>query len=189
MTEAAAFGEGLSDPEAATRYFRRLLDRLAERIGWTGAPLRTRIFRHTYCAARLQTLDRGEPVAPYTVQRELGHDSGDMVNLVYGHLGRMRHRSSVVEYRVEQWESVLGERVRHVEERCRDAEPRSGRGPKTRITEETRAAVLEIAKREPAWGRDRVAAVLRERGHSISKFSVRRSSSEKGSPTRRSAGT
>jgi integrase len=168
------FPMGPPADEQPVQDVRKLLDRLAERIGWKGAPLRTRIFRHTYCAARLQTLDRGEPVAPYTVQRELGHDSGDMVNLVYGHLGRMRHRSSVVEYRVEQWESVLGERVRHVEERCRNAEPRSGRGPKARITEETRAAVLEIAKREPAWGQDRVAAALRERGHSISQFSVRR---------------
>jgi hypothetical protein len=29
------------------------------------------MFRHTYCAARLQTLDRGAPVAPHTVAKEL----------------------------------------------------------------------------------------------------------------------
>jgi integrase len=36
------------------------------------------MFRHTHCAARLQTLDRGAPVGPYTVARELGHDSTAM---------------------------------------------------------------------------------------------------------------
>ena len=57
------------------------------------------MFRHTYCAARLQTLDRGAPVSTYTVARELGHSSEAMVRRVYAHLGQVRHRSEVVEYR------------------------------------------------------------------------------------------
>ncbi len=69
------------------------------------------MFRHTYCAARLQTLDRGAPVSDYTVAKELGHGGRAMVERVYGHLGQIRHRSEVVEYRSEQHEEVLGERL------------------------------------------------------------------------------
>ena len=61
-----------------------------------------------YCAARLQTLDHGQPISVYTVSRELGHTSTDMVQRIYAHLGAVRHRSEVVKYRVEQHEEVLG---------------------------------------------------------------------------------
>jgi integrase len=67
--------------------------------------------RHTYCCARLATLDRGAPVSQDTVARELGHSSTDLVQEVYGHLGTVRHRSGVVEYRVEQHAEILGERL------------------------------------------------------------------------------
>ena len=43
-------------------------------------------------------------MSPYTVSRELGHGSEEMVRRVYSHLGTVRHRSEVVEYRVEQFE-------------------------------------------------------------------------------------
>jgi integrase len=68
------------------------------------------MFRHSYCAARLQTLDNGAPVGPSTVARELGHGSTAMVEKVYSHLGTLRHRSEVVEYRVEQHAAALEER-------------------------------------------------------------------------------
>jgi integrase len=48
------------------------------------------MFRHTYCAARLQTLDQGAPVSVYTVAKELGHGGETMVRRVYGHLGHVR---------------------------------------------------------------------------------------------------
>ncbi len=70
------------------------------------------MFRHTYCAARLQTLDRGAPVSTYTVARELGHESEAMVRRVYAHLGEVRHRSEVVEYRVAQHLEQVGERLK-----------------------------------------------------------------------------
>jgi hypothetical protein len=35
-----------------------------------------------------------------------------MVERVYAHLGAVRHRSEVVEYRVEQHEEALGDRLR-----------------------------------------------------------------------------
>jgi hypothetical protein len=69
------------------------------------------MFRHTYCAARLQTLDHGAPVSPYTVARELGHGSTAMVEKVYSHLGPFRQRGDVVEYRIEQHAATLGDRL------------------------------------------------------------------------------
>jgi integrase len=78
------------------------LDRIAIRAGLQANSLRTKMFRHTYCAGRLQTLDRGAPVSTYTVARELGHESEVMVRRVYAHLDEVRHRTEVVEYRVAQ---------------------------------------------------------------------------------------
>jgi len=93
------------------RDIRGLLDRLGTRAGWKPGEVRAKMFRHTYCAARLQTLDHGAPVGPYTVARELGHGSTTMVEKVYSHLGTVRHRSEVVEYRVEQHTATLGDRL------------------------------------------------------------------------------
>lgn len=69
------------------------------------------IFRHTYCAARLQTLDGDAPVSPYTVGKELGHSGDALVRRVYGHLGTVRHRSEVLEYPVERVTSRVGKRM------------------------------------------------------------------------------
>jgi integrase len=118
--------------EAMLTDWRGTLDRIALRAGFweyvlgpdgepvkdkKGQPrqrgvIRSRMFRHTYCAARLQTLDGGAPVSPFTVSRELGHGSGTMVEEVYAHLGTIRHRSEVVEYRIEQQAAALGERLK-----------------------------------------------------------------------------
>jgi integrase len=93
------------------RDFRKPLDAIAERAGWKAGEIRSRMFRHTYCAARLQTLDQGAPVSPYTVAKELGHGGDHLVKRIYGHLGTVRHRSEVVEYRVENHREVLGDRL------------------------------------------------------------------------------
>jgi len=61
------------DPEGMVVDVRKALDRIAGRAGWDSGDIRTKMFRHTYCAARLQSLDRGAPVSEYTVSRELGH--------------------------------------------------------------------------------------------------------------------
>lgn len=82
--------------------WRGTLDRVAVRAGWKKGEIRSRMFRHTYCAARLQTLDGGAPISPFTVSRELGHGSGAMVERIYSHLGAIRHRSESVEYRIDQ---------------------------------------------------------------------------------------
>ena len=55
--------------------------------------------RHTYIASRLQTMDNGHPVSPYTVMKEAGHKSFAMIEKHYGHLLETRHRIPVVEYR------------------------------------------------------------------------------------------
>ena len=100
-----------SGEEAPLRETRRLLDRVAKRVGWKAGEIRHRLFRHTYCAARLQTLDHGAPVSLYTVSRELGHGSEEMVRRVYAHLGTVRHRSQVVEFRAEQHFERLGDQL------------------------------------------------------------------------------
>ena len=115
-----------SGQEAMLTDCRKLLNHLAERAGlarprcddagrpivkggWPvyDLPLRTKMFRHGYCSARLQTLDGDAPVSPFTVVRELGHSSPAMVNRVYGHLGTVRHRAAVVEFRVEQHQRAV----------------------------------------------------------------------------------
>jgi integrase len=70
-----------------------------------------RVLRHSYCSARLQTLDNGHPVSPWTVAREMGHGGRSLVDRVYGHLGEVRHRSEHVEFRVEQHLDVLAPRL------------------------------------------------------------------------------
>jgi len=101
---------------------RKLSDAVATRAGWHAGEITSKIFRHTYCAARLQTLDRGAPVSVYTVAKDLGHGGEAMVRRVYGHLGTVHHRSEFVEYRVEQ----------HAE-RLRDSLEASGLGPRGAI--------------------------------------------------------
>ena len=84
---------------------------------WGGFPegeITSKALRHTYCSARLQTLDRGEPVGLDTVRREMGHGDESLVRHIYGHLGTIRHRAPVVEYRVAQHLDLLGERLARV---------------------------------------------------------------------------
>jgi integrase len=90
---------------------RKALGTLAERAGLDGPELRTKAFRHTYCAARLQTLDRGAPVSPWTVVKEMGHGGRELVDRVYGHLGMIGDRTEVVEYRVDSYLDLIGTQV------------------------------------------------------------------------------
>jgi len=97
--------------EAMLTDFRKLLSAVASHVGWKAGEITAKVFRHTYCAARLQTLDGGAPVSVYTVARELGHGGDAMVKRVYGHLGAVRHRAAAVEYRVEQHRTKLKGRL------------------------------------------------------------------------------
>ncbi len=74
----------------------------------------TKMFRHTYISARIQTTHNGVPVAAFTVAREVGHSSTAMIEKVYGHLGQVQHRSEVVEYRIGQHKKAIRDRkLRH----------------------------------------------------------------------------
>jgi hypothetical protein len=90
---------------------RKLLDRIAKRVGWKRGEIRHRMFRHPYCACRLQTLDRGAPVSLYVVSRELRHGSEEMGAAGLLAFGTVRHRSEVVEFRVEQHYERLGDQL------------------------------------------------------------------------------
>ena len=50
-------------------------------------------------------------MSTYTVARETWHGGEAMVRKFYGHLGQVRHRSEMVEYRVEQHVAKLGTRL------------------------------------------------------------------------------
>lgn len=108
---------------------RKTLDKVAKRAGIGEGEIRSRIFRHTYCAARLQTFDGyrvlGEdddgnelrepiPVSRYTVAKEMGHGGTQLVERVYGHLGEIRQRRDVVEYVADDYTDDLGERLEAV---------------------------------------------------------------------------
>lgn len=98
-----------SDHEAMLTDTRKTLEEVA-RVAHRIAPddmkarfaepelFRTLLFRHTFCAARLQCVDNGMPISRETVQYEMGHGSKAMIDRVYKHLGRIRHRSEHVEY-------------------------------------------------------------------------------------------
>ncbi len=75
----------------------RLMDRIGERAGISKPRLHA--FRHSYTAARIQTLEKGAPVHMWQVARELGHQSSSMIEDRYGHLARVTERSEVVVFK------------------------------------------------------------------------------------------
>lgn len=103
---------------------RKSLDAMGDACGFDPGEVRTRRFRHTYCSARLQTVQRivrpgSDPatdpnpyeyveVSRFTVQKEMGHGGAQLVNRIYGHAQRSPHRSEVVEYRVDKHKEEMG---------------------------------------------------------------------------------
>ncbi|HSW31883.1 MAG TPA: tyrosine-type recombinase/integrase [Longimicrobiales bacterium] len=106
---------------------RKSLDTVGRMCGLDAGEVRTRRFRHTYCSARLQTVQRivkpgvdpatdPDPytfveTSKFTVQKEMGHGGAQLVDRIYGHGQRNPHRSEVVEYRVEKHAKELGARL------------------------------------------------------------------------------
>lgn len=105
------FPSARGESETMVKDLRKAIDAIGGRAGFQAGEITTKVFRHTYTAARLQTLDHGAPVAPWTVARELGHSGTDMVERIYGHLGHVRQRGEEVSYRVEDYREVLGDRL------------------------------------------------------------------------------
>ena len=62
-TRVGVWSRAARGEERRLRDSHRLLDRVAKRAGLAAGELRSKAFRHTYCAARLQTLDQGAPVS------------------------------------------------------------------------------------------------------------------------------
>lgn len=83
-----------------SKTMRRLLARLCKAAG-IEKHVTPHTLRHTWCAMRLQTLDQGAPVAPFTVMVEGGWTSLKMVERIYGHLPKQRLRLEVLTYRPE----------------------------------------------------------------------------------------
>lgn len=106
---------------------RAALDHFGRERGPRSVEPAPRRSRHTYCSARLQTVQRivkpgkdpahdPEPyewieVSRFTVQKEMGHGGAQLVDRIYGHAQRNPHRSEVVEYRVEKHAEQLGHRL------------------------------------------------------------------------------
>lgn len=161
-------------PDRPVGSIKRLVTELTERIDYDGV-LTPKAFRHTYCAARLQTTDRGEPVALLTVARELGHKSVKMVEEIYGHVGSGLSsfvRTPHVEFVVEEYEEELGERLNAVRRRT---EERNAYPPTlvNRVPVDVEIAVLEFAGRAPRTGPRKAAERLESKGHQVSASGVR----------------
>jgi integrase len=150
----------------------KLLDELAERMGTPGR-LISRIFRHTYSAARLQTTDRGLPVSTFQVARELGHEDEAMVQSIYGHLGsHIAPRGEHVEFRLEQFDSPQFA-VRMAEIARISAERNEKKPQKKKLPIEVELAAVQIALEMGDSGPRPAATELRARGWSISASGVR----------------
>lgn len=108
--------DGLLFPSARTggliHDVRKALDEIGKRVEFGEAEIRTKVFRHTFCAAALQLTEGGAAISPYTVAKWMGHGGRSLVDRVYGHLGEIRHRSEEVEFRVEDNGSRIAERLR-----------------------------------------------------------------------------
>ena len=107
------FPSGRGSDEKMIRDVRKALAHIASRAGFPEGYVHLHMLRHTYTAARIQTLDRGQPVALYTVARELGHRSPNMIEDRYGHLHDRTEMGGkeVVEFRVEDHQEALGARL------------------------------------------------------------------------------
>ena len=116
-----------SPTDGMVRDIRKSLDTIGKLAGMEEGEVRTRRFRHTYCSARLQTVQRilkpgkdpSEPdafeyveVSKFQVQKEMGHGGAQLVDRIYGHAQRNPYRSEVVEYRVEKHKEALNDRLR-----------------------------------------------------------------------------
>lgn len=87
------------DPKMLTDV-RKMLAAIGERAGWKAGEdpvedVPTELLR------RPAPDHRGEAVSQFTVTRGLGHGGSSLVDRVYGHLGSVRHRADVVEFRVQ----------------------------------------------------------------------------------------
>lgn len=160
-------------PHRPVRHIKRLIHELASRIEY-GGKLTPKVFRHTYCTARLQTTDGGAPVTIFKVARELGHSSTKMVEEIYGHVdfGDVQFpRRPFVEISLADYPGQVEDRL----ERLRTVTTeRNGFAPNlaNRVEPEVEIAVIESARTMPDLGPKKVAAALVGEGVKISASGV-----------------
>lgn len=88
------------------------------------------ILRHTYCAARLQTTDRGAPIQQHTVMAEMGHRDYKLIAEIYGHVQHRAPRGEEVLYvpsEDSEADEVLRDLASHLE-RAQDGEVNEDEG-------------------------------------------------------------
>jgi integrase len=143
----------------------KLWDRLSE-LGQLPA-VRAHMLRHTYCATRLQTLDRGHPVSEFVVSREMGHGSMNLVHQIYGHVQNRRGRFPEVRYCFSDWPK-LRRQVRALPKRlaerlaARDATLSEGTAAAGRASGNARRKPGEEAREQAAEQREARARYMRE---------------------------
>ena len=76
------------------------IDRQLDRIGDQATIVKPRLhaFRHSYTAARLQTLEHRAPVHIWQIASELDHQSTAMIEKRFGHLAKVTDRKELVEF-------------------------------------------------------------------------------------------
>ncbi|MGK7313636.1 MAG: tyrosine-type recombinase/integrase [Candidatus Longimicrobiales bacterium M2_2A_002] len=162
-------------PGKPVRTIKRLVEELELRIEYDG-DLTPKVFRHSYCAARLQTLDNGAPISTFKVSRELGHKDTSMVEDIYGHVGpgiAGAPRKDYVEFLLGNFEDALGDRVEKMQARTEIRNEPKSVNLKNRVPVETELAVLEFAGREPRRGPKKAAKALNDEGVEVSASGVR----------------
>jgi integrase len=91
--------------------WRKTLDAIAMRAGWSRGQVRTRAFRTSYITHRLACLEAGAPIDPYQVAREVGHSDLRLIMKVYGRVQRRRIRMEELAFRVDAIGPVLKPRL------------------------------------------------------------------------------
>lgn len=161
-------------PDRPVGSIKRLMAELGVRIGYERA-LTPKVFRHTYCAARLQTTDGGVPIAKIKVARELGHRKSDITEGVYAHVDpgmTLMRRRERVEFTLADYPGLVEEKAVALQTL---SQQRNGFAPNlaNRVTAEVEIAVIERAGSTPELGPRKVAAALAEDGVEVSASGVR----------------
>lgn len=127
------------------------LDAIGARVGWEPKDIRCHGFRHTYAAFRLQTLDHGAPISPWTVANELGHRRVSLIEERYGHVGA-RKRLPEPDYRpdtLRDWWEQQAAQYEADAAKAREKDPNRA-ALAARQAEEIRGSATEFLQRVEA---------------------------------------
>lgn len=94
--------------EAIPRFL--ILELIAKRAGFEQGQIRTEVFRTSYIIHRLACTDQGSPIDPYTVAREVGYTSPDLVERVRERVQYGRPRMEELAFRPDMIGSHLSAR-------------------------------------------------------------------------------